>query len=353
MKTISKVYAIARVIRRKLSPFFNLIEGFVSVSGFLSALYYVVFSSSFRREQRAVLKGKRDYRKALVNFTNSTSYLLRRNIHRLEKGLIMRPRRPFFAAKYIEETVSAYIQAANNPASLNEQEMSWAGGVLSEYFSVVSDPRISELKEQFLNTSSDVITGPKPYAAETLKPIHISSQDFYDLCVQRRSVRWFEKKAVPRESIDRAVAAAGMAPSACNRQAFRYLIFDAPELVKKVSSIPMGTTGFSENFPAVAVLVGDLGAYFDERDRHVIYIDASLSAMTFMYSLQTDGIGSCSINWPDIPEKEREMRKAIGLEYHHRVIMLIAFGYPLPDGLIPASAKKPIDLLREYNRKSR
>ncbi|SVE23497.1 uncharacterized protein METZ01_LOCUS476351, partial [marine metagenome] len=35
-------------------------------------------------------------------------FLLRRNVHRLEKGLLMRPRRPVFGLKYIEELVNVY-----------------------------------------------------------------------------------------------------------------------------------------------------------------------------------------------------------------------------------------------------
>jgi hypothetical protein len=68
----------------------------------LGALYYATFSAEFRRAQ---------YIRELSEL-RSTSALLRRNTHRLEKGLIMRPRRAVFGANYIGETVTIFRRAS-------------------------------------------------------------------------------------------------------------------------------------------------------------------------------------------------------------------------------------------------
>ena len=316
----------------------QLLEPLASLSGFTSALYYLLFSSSFRREQQAVLKGKIAYRYSLHR-PGECSYLLRRNVHRLEKALIMEPRRPVFAREYIGETVAAFESAvATIEEHAQSTELHWARGVLDEYFAVVSaegDFRIGQARDQYargVQNLRGLTGGPKPYPAETLDAKPVTPDQFADLCRVRRSVRWYDGRKVPRDAIDRALTAAATAPSACNRQALRYLIFDEPGLLSRIAAIPMGTRGFSENFPALAVLVGDLGAYFDERDRHVIYIDGSLSAMTFMFALQTQGLASCSINWPDMKDKEAALRNELALEKNERVIMLISFGYARAGG---------------------
>ena len=77
----------------------------------LGALYYATFSAEFRREQAAVLAGRAQYIRELSEL-RSTSALLRRNTHRLEKGLIMRPRRAVFGANYIVETVTIFRRAS-------------------------------------------------------------------------------------------------------------------------------------------------------------------------------------------------------------------------------------------------
>ena len=73
-----------------------------------STLYYLLFNRGFGREHRAVLRGR-------VAFENSrraqlvTTSVLRRNTHRIEKGLIMNPRRPLFGLSYIGETIQACL----------------------------------------------------------------------------------------------------------------------------------------------------------------------------------------------------------------------------------------------------
>jgi len=44
------------------------------------------------------------------------------------------------------------------------------------------------------------------------------------------------------------------------------------------------------------------------------------------------------------------MRKALSLAVDDRPVMLIALGYPDPEGMVPFSQKKSLDELRSYNR---
>jgi nitroreductase len=154
---------------------------------------------------------------------------------------------------------------------------------------------------------------------------------------------------VPRELVDRALAAALQSPSACNRQSFVFRMFDEPRLVAAVASIPGGTKGYAQSLPAICAVVGRLRAYPEERDRHVIYIDGALAAMSFMLALETVGLSSCAINWPDVAAHDERIAKLLGLEADERVVMLIGFGHADPDGKIPYSAKKPLATMRQWN----
>ena len=333
--------------------FDTLLLRLVVLSPVLSSFYYFLISSQFRREQYATVYGRYKYYKNL-QLRQSNPYLLRRNIHRLEKGLIMKPRRDVFATGYIAETVDAYYHAYENASGLNSNntELNWANDVLNKYFQVVSShPIIDTSKRKFLELSSPQIKDELqiPYKRDLDKFISVDYNDFLELCHRRRSVRWYLQKIVPRELLDQAVTAAALSPSACNRQPFEFRIFDDPALVQRVASIPGGTKGFHHNFPAVIVVVGKLDAYFNERDRHVIYIDGSLASMSLMYALETLGLSSCAINWPDVEHKERAMADLLSLEPDERVIMLISVGYPDPDALVPYSSKKSLDQIRKYN----
>ena len=238
---------------------------------------------------------------------------------------------------------------------LDPIEDKWASDVLAEYFQVVAvSAPISRARARFEKLGPRA--GSEPESASTPRPraqapvSGVSYEQFLDLCRQRRSVRWFEQRRVPVDLVTKALDAAVQAPSACNRQPFLFRYFDDPADAHRIAAIAMGTTGYAQNVPAIVVLLGDLGCYPEERDRHVAYIDASLAAMQFMLALETLGLASCPINWPDVEQLERAMAEALDLPWHIRPVMLIALGYPDPQGGVPFSAKKPSQsLLRTSN----
>ena len=326
----------------------------------LSDFYYCV-DRSFHREHRAVLMGRLAHRDSIARKEgDGAAATLRRSIHRIEKGLVMRPRRESFAVGYIEETVELF-QSAVEEARRNGQTdgslVRWGHDVLSEYFAVVTDaPVIAQARARFeqvdwkCGSTLPESTPSKPYR-RGLRKSAIGYHALLNLSKQRRSVRWYQARRVPREIIDRAVVVAANAPSACNRQSFRFLVFDEPEVAARLGDIPGGTSGFSGNFPCFVIVVGSLRAYPRERDRHVIYIDGSLAVMSFQFALEVQGVGSCCINWPDLEVSEKRLRSVIDLDEDDRVIMCLSIGYPDPDGLIPFSQKKDLDEVRTYDSK--
>jgi nitroreductase len=112
----------------------------------------------------------------------------------------------------------------------------------------------------------------------------------------------------------------------------------------------MGAREFYERFPCLIVLLGLMRAFTGEQDRHLVYIDASLAAMAFQFALEVQGISSCCINWPDVPEREEMLAKVLNLELDERPIMLMSAGYADPEGLVPYSQKSSLNDIRSYNK---
>ncbi|MBE0459499.1 nitroreductase family protein [Pseudoalteromonas prydzensis] len=308
-----------------------------------SSLYYFLFNSSFMREHQSVLKGRIKYYESLESIEDSC-VLLRRNIHRLEKGLIMRPRRDVFGNAFIGETVSSFILAIEQDA-VKESERTWFIDVLSEYFEVVSSsPEIDAAREEFYRvcSGSKISNQSKsiPYSHKSIPKADISFEQLEMLFKQRRSVRWYEDRDVDVNLIRKAVNIATQAPSACNRQPFKFHTVTNKGLVKKVADCAMGTVGFSHNLKTIIAVVGELSSYPAERDRHVIYIDGALVTMQLMLALETLGLSTCAINWPDIESREKMLDELLGLKKYERTIMLLAVGYADPEGGIPYSQKK-------------
>lgn len=345
-------------IKKTVAPF---IHKWALRSNIGAGIYYTFISDRFHREHRSVLKGREIFDKRNATGVDN-KFLLTRSIHRLEKGLLMRPRRAVFGLNYIGPTVIAYgaaLEREKASSSKDDGHLIWARDVLSSYFSVIEHTEETEaLKNDFLQMTDEAnsvftsqeITNKIPQARSVYQTADITYEELHVLCRQRRSVRWFLDKPVPRQLIDKAILSALQAPSACNRQPFTYYVVDDKELLSEVVEMPMGTKGYAHSIQTMIVAVGHLDAYTHERDRHLIYIDTSLANMTLMLSLETLGLGSCPINWPDIEEREARLQIFLGLKLSDRPVMMIGIGYPDPDGLIAHSQKNNLVTARKFVR---
>ena len=314
----------------------------------LASIYYVLFSKEFKNEQLAVLLGKLNYYKS-DGVNSDSSALLRRNVHRIEKGLIMRPRRAVFGLAYLNETIDCYTRASFNSNISKSQEFLWDYDVLSKYLNVVdrNNEIISCCFDKFTKVSPLHQNENKlvPYEKKSIVRAAISYEELTLLFKQRRSNRWFIDRKVDINIFKEAVEISSQAPSACNRQPFKFIFSNDKSKVKKIAESAMGTAGFSDNIPSIVAVIGDLSCYPFERDRHVIYIDSSLASMQLLLSLEILGLNSCVINWPDIVARDKKISELLGLKPHEKVVMLIAVGYGDEQGLIPFSQKKTADEL--------
>lgn len=327
----------------------------ISSNIFTIKIYYL-FTREYNLEMKHIMGGKVSYYGNIIDDKNI--YVLRRNIHRIEKGMVMKPRRSVFATGFIGETVLAFkklwessdINERNNPL------INWSIDVLEEYFTITGNHPSIEYAEKIFrqmgfysneDINKEVLS--IPYKRNTLHNSNINFEDFYQLCKVRRSVRWYLDKKVPREVLDKAFNAALLSPSACNRQPFEFRVFDSNEKINLISKIPGGTLGFSHNFPGIIVIIGNFDAVPFEADRHVPYIDASLAAMSLMLSLESLGLSTCPINWRDDREREKKVREILKLDKTQRPIMFLSYGYADPDGMIPFSQKKMLNEIRFYN----
>lgn len=339
---------------------FNNFKRFVGIkvstiftfSSSVSTLYYL-FTGEFGRESYSSLKG----RQAFVKSAGMNNSLYRRNIHRLEKAMIMRPRRNKFAEDYINQLVHSHRLMKDQ---VTESQFEWGQNVLTQYFSLVEEGTsaiIDKARSEFFEYSNyceaqqellanSVKKVPFPYEAR--ESTNITYDEFYALAKARKSIRWFKDKPVDISLLHKAVNVASQAPSACNRQPFSFYFTNEAAKAQHIGSLAMGSSGFLNNISSMIAVVGDL-SYFDcAHDRHVIYIDSSLATMQLLLSFETLGLASCVLNWPDIKSRDEKLSSYLNLASHERVICLIAVGYPDEEGLTPYSEKKPSsELIKE------
>ena len=342
---------VKRALRWGLALPGRLVAKPLSRRGWTASVYYALFSGHFSREHRAVLLGKARFAELLRHPEAHGAYL-RRGIHRLEKGLAMRPRRPVFGEAFIEP-LTAYYGEAVAQGVLDPAEGRWARDVLRAYFEAVAPtPTITRARTQFEAAAAAAVPAfPRseppaiPYASAARPGASVSFEALQALAQRRRAVRWYDGRPVPEALLRQAIDLAALAPSACNRQPFWVYSSADAEAAVAMARCAGGTEGWAENIPCTLALVGDLGNYSRERDRHLIYIDSALFAMQLMLALETLGLATCPINWPDTPVAETRLAKLLGLTPELRPVMLVSVGYALEDGLVPYSQKKGAGVL--------
>jgi len=312
-----------------------------------------LFSETFDREFKESLESKFIFHKQKQ--INKNIFLLRRNIHRIEKGLCAEKRRSIFALGFIKPTIVNYCSLISD-IELNKKykvDLDWASQVLEKYFSVVKqDDFLRELKKSFqLANSNETSSSSKllPYKFNKLDNIPtINFEQFEYLVFKRRSVRFYKNKTVDNSIIENAIRLAKYSPSPCNRYSVRYHCISDKSLINKVGTIVGGAKTFMDNVPKLIAITSIGSAFEGLYDRHASYIDASLSLMTLVYSLETVGLSSCVINWPKVPKNDRLVKKYIDLEQSENVIMLLSIGYAKTTGMIPYSQKMSNKNLIKY-----
>ena len=113
--------------------------------------WFVVRSPNLAREMRAVAAGKAAFSRNSGG-QGRADYILRRNTHRLEKGLISRPRRQVFATDYIEQTVERFLVGTSCcPEGIEPgSELAWCRDVLTDYFEIGGQaPEIERARIRF------------------------------------------------------------------------------------------------------------------------------------------------------------------------------------------------------------
>ena len=248
------------------------------------------------------------------------------------------------------ETI-AFLQEDSKKAAFDQNTRKWGVAVLNLYFEACQHTeKISQAYQIFQKLDLDNKDNSwTPYTSKDRPALSVQPKELLQLALRRRSIRYYLDRPVESSSIQEAMKIAALSPSACNRQSFKFLFFNQRNLVHQISQIPGGVSGYE--IPSVVVVIGRYRGYFDARDINVPIIDSSLASMAFVFALETLGLSSVCINWPNLPDREEKIRQLIHLEKDEFIVMLIGVGYPDPNGKIPYSAKKELNTILDVNQR--
>jgi nitroreductase len=166
---------------------------------------------------------------------------------------------------------------------------------------------------------------------------------------QRRSVRNYSDKEVSDEVIKEIIRAGTYAPTAVNKQPWRFVVVknrqlieeyddrakkaflavykdtDNPDLVRYVQYLSKPTTQLFYGAPVLILVFASPDVINDH--------DCALAAGNMMLAAQSLGVGSCWIGLAGGLGYDMEFLKEVGVPEGHKLIAPLIFGYPAKDNL--------------------
>ncbi|KXS40184.1 MULTISPECIES: nitroreductase family protein [unclassified Candidatus Frackibacter] len=175
------------------------------------------------------------------------------------------------------------------------------------------------------------------------------SEEILDLIKKRKSVRKYEEKEVEDEKIEKLLEAAILAPSAGNRQPWKFIVIKDEDIISKVTSDPVSrfNQGWMDNgVPLMIAVCADpkvSAKKYGDRGRTLYAIqDTAAAIQNIMLTAAGLGLGTCWIGAFD----EVEVSNMLELEPGLRIYGMITVGYPAKESKRPS--RKPLSDVVRY-----
>jgi nitroreductase len=157
----------------------------------------------------------------------------------------------------------------------------------------------------------------------------------------RRSIKQFKPRPIEKDKLERVLEAGRLAPSAKNRQAWRFVVLQKQVLREKIREAAFGDEKVGQAPAIVAICTTNID-YTMPNGQLSYPIDLAFAAAFMMVQATAEGLGTCCVTTYD----EQLIRDLISVPFSMRVVLLLLVGYPqeLPE---PAS-RKPLKRIVGY-----
>lgn len=169
----------------------------------------------------------------------------------------------------------------------------------------------------------DIAYGRKILVGKAIEPVWPEScPNIWEVIEKRRSYRKFGRKPVSREAVEKILNAGNWAPSACNRQGWRFVV--------------MGSG------PVRIYVVCD-ERFYSERDGTAM--DAAAVAQNCLLAATALGLGSLWINYSEI-EDQSILARDFALKPYERIQVMVLVGHPTAPSAVPS--RRPLEAITEW-----
>ncbi len=166
----------------------------------------------------------------------------------------------------------------------------------------------------------------------------------YEAIAARKSVRKFQDKDVPEEIISRLLEAARIAPSASNRQEWRFVVVRDAAAREQLAQAACGQK-FVGEAPVIIVCCAETDTHEMACGQACYPIDVAIAIDHITLCAVAEGLGTCWIG----AFHEDPVKEILGIPPQIRVVELLPVGYP-QDPAPVAKSRLALAELVKYER---
>lgn len=160
--------------------------------------------------------------------------------------------------------------------------------------------------------------------------------DVYEAIRLRKSVRSYQDKPIEDDKLNRVLEAMRLAPSASNRQEWRFVVVQDKETKKRLA-VAANNQAFLADAAAVLVCCADSSDHMMPCGIKSFSVDVSIAIDHLTLAAVAEGLGTCWIGAFD-PEKVKEI---LGIPKEVVIVELMPLGYPT-DASQKEKSRKPL-----------
>jgi len=167
--------------------------------------------------------------------------------------------------------------------------------------------------------------------------------DVYEAIHKRRSVRAYQNRPVEDEKLRRIFEAARLAPSAANRQPWKFVLVKDRKRRQDLAEAAHGQS-FVGEAPVVIAAVALRPDYIMSCDVPGYAVDLAIAVDHITLAAVAEGLGTC---WIGAFNQERA-REILEIPENYKIVALLPLGYPADEG--GPKMRKPLEEIICYEK---
>jgi len=147
--------------------------------------------------------------------------------------------------------------------------------------------------------------------------------NIYELIALRKSVRTYRQEDIPQDILQRILEAARLAPSASNRQEWRFVVVRDQIKRNKLAKAACDQAFVSEA-PVVLACCADTDGHMMRCGQQCYPIDVAIAIDHITLCAAAEGLGTCWIG----AFYEDRVKEILNIPDHFRIVELLTMGFP-------------------------